>query len=423
MATIPGSVGLPVLGDKSYEFYKDPVKFCQKNMNSHKCRLFYNRFLNKPTAFICSNNAVHELLTVHNESLELGYKAFMGEIFGDNILFSDGEDARKLRSSLKQLFTLESIDTYQLTIDSVVDKAVATINPKEPTCVYSLMKKICTEICLSVFLGLNFTDACQTANTIVALTTTHWHGIISVPLPLKLPMTSGSTYSQALNAKDSLLKIIISKREESSGQFAQKVEDAASTSEDGLREVFINNHLLLFTSALVPKALSSLLTSLIMEVGKEKGDLQEKLLSDPEMMEAVLLEVQRLYPPFLGGRRIVKKDIVLGGYKIPAGHSILYVTQAAHRDPDAFADPDTFNPHRWINCSPAQKEKLFCFGAGPRNCIGRHLVWKILQTIIVRLLCSWKFELLGNQDFSHKWLPVSKPKQDVKVQFSSRNAA
>ncbi|OWF44545.1 uncharacterized protein LOC110458245 [Mizuhopecten yessoensis] len=420
MATIPGSVGLPVFGDKSYEFYKDPIKFCQKNISSHKSRLFYARFLNKPTAFICSNKAVQELLTVHNDSLELGYKAFMGEIFGDNILFSDGEDARTLRSSLKQLFTQESVDTYQLTIDSVVDKAVASINPKEPTCVYSLMKKICTEICLSVFLGLNFSDASQTADTIVALTTTHWHGIISVPLPLKLPMTSGSTYSQALHAKDSLLKIIISKREESSGQFAQKVEDTATSG--GLREVFINNHLLLFTSALVPKALSSLLTSLIMEVGKKEGDLQEKLLSDPDMMEAVLLEVQRLYPPFLGGRRIVKKDVVLGGWKIPSGHSIMYVTQAAHRDPEAFVDPDTFNPHRWINCSPAEKEKLFCFGAGPRSCIGQHLVWKIFKTIIVRLLCSWKFKLLGDQDFSHKWLPVSKPKQDVKVQFTSRNA-
>ncbi|XP_069139999.1 putative cytochrome P450 120 [Argopecten irradians] len=422
MATIPGSVGLPILGDKSYEFYKDPVKFCQKNMSSNKSRLFYTRFLNKPTAFICSNKAVHELLTDHNDSIELGYKAFMGEIFGDNILFSDGEDARNLRHSLQQLFTPDSVDTYQLTIDSVVDKAVSAISTEEPVCIYSLMKKVCTEICLSLFLGLNFSDASQTADTIVALTTTHWHGIISVPLPLKLPMTNGSSYSQALHAKDSLLKIIISKREENSGKFVKSVEDTATTSTDSLREVFINNHLLLFTSALVPKALSSLLTSLIMEVGKEDGGLQEKLLSDPAMMEAVLLEVQRLYPPFLGGRRIVKKDVVLGGYKIPEGHSIMYVTQAAHRDPEAFTDPDKFNPYRWINCSTEEKDKLFCFGAGARNCIGQHLVGKILQTIVVRLLCSWKFKLIGDQDFSHKWLPVSKPKQDVKVQFSSRNA-
>lgn len=422
MATIPGSVGLPILGDKSYKFYKDPIKFCQRNMSQYQSRMFYTRFLNKPTVFVGSNQAVRELLTEQQDCLELGYKEFMGEIYGDNILFSNGEDAHKIRESLKELFHPEAVDIYLLTIDTVVEKVIASIKPNEPTCIYSLMKKLCTEICLSLFLGLNFEEASQTADTIVALTTTHWHGIISVPLPLKLPMTNGSTFSQALRAKDSLLKIIMSKRDEHSGKFAQKVEDAALSTKDGIREIFINNHLLLFTSALVPKALSSLLTSLIMEVGKDEGDLQEKLLGDHDLMDEMLLEVQRLYPPFLGGRRIVKKDLVLGGCKIPKGHAIMYVTHAAHRDADAFTDPDTFNPQRWRNCSPEEKEKLFCFGAGSRGCLGTHLVDKILQTVIVRLLCMWKFQLPGNQDVSLKWLPVSRPKHDVKVIFTSRNA-
>lgn len=62
MATIPGSAGLPLIGDKSYEFYKDPVKFVNKYMQQYKSRLFIARFLNKPTVFIGSNSAVHEIL-------------------------------------------------------------------------------------------------------------------------------------------------------------------------------------------------------------------------------------------------------------------------------------------------------------------------------------------------------------------------
>ena len=45
----------------------------------------------------------------------------------------------------------------------------------------------------------------------------------------------------------------------------------------------------------------------IIVITKFQTDLQEKLLTDDSLLDAVLLEVLRLYPPFLGGRRIIKK--------------------------------------------------------------------------------------------------------------------
>ena len=63
MATVPGSAGLPVIGDSSYEFYKDPVKHYQKRKEQNRSRVFLSRFLNKPTIFIGSNAVLHELFT------------------------------------------------------------------------------------------------------------------------------------------------------------------------------------------------------------------------------------------------------------------------------------------------------------------------------------------------------------------------
>lgn len=62
-------------------------------------------------------------------------------------------------------------------------------------------------------------------------------------------------------------------------------------------------HLLLFISALIPKALASLLTSFALALA---GDQQarQRARDDPRYLDAVLLEVQRLWPPFVGGRRI-----------------------------------------------------------------------------------------------------------------------
>jgi len=61
-----------------------------------------------------------------------------------------------------------------------------------------------------------------------------------------------------------LLEIIQKRRSEKCHEFPQRVESLPD-----LQEVLINNHLLLFTSALVPKALASIFTSFVVEMGQE----------------------------------------------------------------------------------------------------------------------------------------------------------
>ena len=62
MAALPGHVGLPVVGDKSVEFYRDPVNFVTSRIEKLGSRIFVSRFLNKPTVFVTSNQGVLELL-------------------------------------------------------------------------------------------------------------------------------------------------------------------------------------------------------------------------------------------------------------------------------------------------------------------------------------------------------------------------
>ncbi len=43
-----------------------------------------------------------------------------------------------------------------------------------------------------------------------------------------------------------------------------------------------------------------------------------------------------------------------------------------HRNPDAFPDPETFNPERWTDAAAAKKLEKFLvpFSKGSRQCIG-----------------------------------------------------
>lgn len=65
-------------------------------------------------------------------------------------------------------------------------------------------------------------------------------------------------------------------------------------------------HLLLFISALIPKALASLLTSFTLALANDR-QARLRALDEPCYLDGVLLEVQRLWPPFIGGRRIANQ--------------------------------------------------------------------------------------------------------------------
>ena len=66
MASVPGNFGIPLVGDKSVEFYKDAVQFVDKKIQLLDSRVFATRFLNKPTVFVASNVGVQELLNGNN---------------------------------------------------------------------------------------------------------------------------------------------------------------------------------------------------------------------------------------------------------------------------------------------------------------------------------------------------------------------
>lgn len=89
---------------------------------------------------------------------------------------------------------------------------------------------------------------------------------------------------------------------------------------------------------------------------------------------AVLDEALRLYPPaWLVTRRSLAAD-ELGGREVPPGSLIITSPYLVHRDPDAWPDPDHFDPTRFFDISTRGGDialHYWPFGAGPRLCIGR----------------------------------------------------
>ncbi|RWP25677.1 cytochrome P450 [Mesorhizobium muleiense] len=99
---------------------------------------------------------------------------------------------------------------------------------------------------------------------------------------------------------------------------------------------------------------------------------------DAKGVKAFVEEVLRRDSPVLFSvtPRIAQRDIELGGVVIPKNADVRVLIAASNRDPDAFADPDRFDPARFYGTNPGMSTDgkiMLTFGHGIHFCPGAQL--------------------------------------------------
>ncbi len=108
-------------------------------------------------------------------------------------------------------------------------------------------------------------------------------------------------------------------------------------------------------------------------------------------LRAVLEESLRLYPPAWGiGRRAVR-DGDLGGHEVPEGAIVSICQYVMHRDPALWADPERFDPARWLDgrAEAVPRGAYFPFSDGPRRCIAEHFARAESLLVMATLARDW----------------------------------
>lgn len=167
----------------------------------------------------------------------------------------------------------------------------------------------------------------------------------------------------------------------------------------------IASHTLLFTSSLAAKGLASLLTALLLNLYVYRAEhaswatLAEKLTGITSEYErdknlrSICLETERLSPPVVGIMRRTTKDVILTPSHenknakqilVPKSWDVWLYFVAAARDPAVFGpSAETFVPERYCSFLPDPDEvkEGFAFGAGPKACLGKHLMRELAVTV------------------------------------------
>ena len=118
-------------------------------------------------------------------------------------------------------------------------------------------------------------------------------------------------------------------------------------------------------------------------------------LSQLRLLDQVVRETLRLYPPIHLGSRRATTDLAFQGYRIPAGTRVLYSIYLSHRDPRYWPEPDEFRPERFAVSGGEQRASLAYvpFGGGRRACIGLSFCQVESKVVLARLLQRFEFEL------------------------------
>lgn len=88
------------------------------------------------------------------------------------------------------------------------------------------------------------------------------------------------------------------------------------------------------------------------------------------LRRATIREVQRVRTVIdFAGRHVYAPSVQIGEWVIPRGYGVIVGINQIHSNPAAFADPERFDPQRYLDGSPSAFEWL-PYGGGSRRCPG-----------------------------------------------------
>lgn len=161
-----------------------------------------------------------------------------------------------------------------------------------------------------------------------------------------------------------------------------------------------------------PRVLDALRTQVRDTIG-DRAPTIDDLRSMP-LVDGVVRETLRLWPPGVASGRIAVDDFELHGYTIPGGSLVMYSPYITHRLPEVWGDPEVFRPERWEAGEPVPFSYV-PFGGAYRKCIGFALATLELQVLTVRLAqcVTWELE---NPDARGAGIANFAPKGGVPIQ-------
>ncbi len=155
-------------------------------------------------------------------------------------------------------------------------------------------------------------------------------------------------------------------------------------------------------------------------------EIHERLVTEVDtrekssLLDQVIKESLRLYPPIHIGNRRVAKEMEFSEGSIPAGERMFYSIYLTHRDPQIWENAENFCPERHAHGRKTPPFSYVPFGGGPRSCIGAAFGQAEARIVIARLLQTYKFAFTNHKIHAHMGATLE-PRPGVMMKVTKRS--
>ncbi|KAL3840315.1 hypothetical protein ACJIZ3_024906 [Penstemon smallii] len=150
----------------------------------------------------------------------------------------------------------------------------------------------------------------------------------------------------------------------------------------------------------------------------DKGMPTAENLPDFKLINMVMNETLRLYPPAVAILRQTSENIKLRSLDIPANTQFYVAMTAVHHDTNIWGeDANDFNPLRF---SEPRKHlaSFFPFGLGPRICVGQNLAVVEVKIVLAMILQRYSFVISPSYVHAPMQSLTLQPQYGVQLLFS-----
>ena len=139
-----------------------------------------------------------------------------------------------------------------------------------------------------------------------------------------------------------------------------------------------------------------------------------------QLLDNVIKESLRLYPPIHIGNRRVAEDMEFTEGKVPAGERMFYSIYLTHRDPEIWENAEQFCPDRFSHGRKTPPFAYIPFGGGPRACIGAAFGQAEARIVMTRLLQTFNFEPVNPHQIHAHMGATLEPRPGVMMRVKRR---
>lgn len=139
-------------------------------------------------------------------------------------------------------------------------------------------------------------------------------------------------------------------------------------------------------------------------------------------VEACVKEALRLHPPLFMLVRVAMEDFHYKDWFVPKGTWVVVSPTVSHRIAEHFADPDRFDPDRFLAGREEDKRDFayIAFGGGRHKCLGNAFAILQIKAILALLLGQFDFGLCGDAIAADFRGLVIGPKEPCRVRYRRR---